>query len=179
MRRWARALARWRVGSRRVCTRIRVRGFLLCGAPRGDRPEARAGIGGEKKISVDGKIFACYVDTACTRRYLVNIGSHDGDHGPQKGFTMDYRSTVDELGTLKAQIAALTEREKQLKASLVASGYAALEGNLYRAAITWTERATLDGDAVRALLTEEQVRQCTKVSEIISVRVSARKRAAG
>lgn len=92
---------------------------------------------------------------------------------------MDYRSTVDELGTLKAQIAALTEREKQLKASLVASGYAALEGNLYRAAISWTERATLDGDAVRALLTDEQVRQCTKVSEVISVRVSARKRAAG
>jgi hypothetical protein len=92
---------------------------------------------------------------------------------------MDYRSTVDELGTLKAQIAGLTEREKQLKAALTASGYAALEGNLYRAAITWTERATLDGDAVRALLTEEQVRQCTKVTEVISVRVSARKRAAG
>jgi len=117
-----------------------------------------------------------YIDITHGRHYLVNIGSHDGDHGPQKGFTMDYRSTVDELGTLKAQIAALTEREKQLKASLVASGYAALEGNLYRAAITWTERATLDGDAVRALLTEEQVRQCTKVTEVISVRVSARKR---
>ena len=78
--------------------------------------------------------------------------------------------------TLKAQIATLTEREKQLKAALVASGYAALEGNLYRAAITWTERATLDGEAVRALLTEEQVRQCTKMTEVMSVRVSARKR---
>ena len=97
-------------------------------------------------------------------------------NGPKKGFNMDYAVIVDELGTLKAQIATLTEREKLLKATLTASGFAALEGNLYRAAITWTERATLDGDAVRALLTEEQVRQCTKVTEVMSVRVSARKR---
>lgn len=94
----------------------------------------------------------------------------------RKGRTMDYAVVVDELGTLKAQIATLTEREKLLKATLTSSGFAALEGNLYRAAITWTERATLDGDAVRALLTDEQVRQCTKTTEVMSVRVSARKR---
>jgi hypothetical protein len=99
-------------------------------------------------------------------------------NGPEKGFTMDYAVIVDELGTLKAQIATLTEREKLLKATLTSSGFAALEGNLYRAAITWTERATLDGETVRALLTDEQVRQCTKVTEVMSVRVSARKRSA-
>ena len=117
-----------------------------------------------------------YVDIAFARRYHATHGFTVETTTRRKGFTMDYRSTVDELGTLKAQIATLTEREKQLKAALVASGYAALEGNLYRAAISWTERATLDGDAVRALLTDEQVRQCTKVTEVMSVRVSARKR---
>jgi hypothetical protein len=151
-----------------------TRGVSIPGARRADHWQTTW-----TKIDAGENNSACYVDNGEARRYLANIGFHDEGHGPQKGFTMDYRSTVDELGTLKAQIAALTEREKQLKAALTASGYAALEGNLYRAAITWTERATLDGDAVRALLTEEQVRQCTKVSEVISVRVSARKRAAG
>jgi hypothetical protein len=84
---------------------------------------------------------------------------------------------VDELGTLKAQIAALTEREKALKASLFESGYAEIDGAHYRATVSWTERATLDSEAVRALLTEEQVRRCTKVSEVKTVRVVARKRA--
>jgi hypothetical protein len=85
---------------------------------------------------------------------------------------------VDELGMLKAQIAALTEREKVLKDTLTASGYAEIDGSHYRASVTWSERATLDSAAVRALLTDEQVRQCTKVTEFMAVRVSARKRAA-
>lgn len=84
---------------------------------------------------------------------------------------------VDELGALKAQIAALTEREKVLKAALFDSGYAEIDGAHYRATVSWSERATLDSDAVRALLTDEQVRQCTKVTEVKAVRVVARKRA--
>lgn len=91
---------------------------------------------------------------------------------------MTLATIVDELGSLKAQIAALTEREKALKATLFESGYAAIDGAHYRATVSWTERATLDGDAVRALLTDEQVRQCTKVTEVKAVRVVARKRAA-
>ena len=91
---------------------------------------------------------------------------------------MDYAAIVDELGTLKAQIADLTKQEAKLKTALIESGYAEIDGSLFRAAVTWTERATLDAEAVRSILTEAQQQQCTRVTEIMSVRVSARKRSA-
>jgi len=83
---------------------------------------------------------------------------------------------VDELGELKARIADLTKQETKLKAALIASGYAEIDGSLFRATVTWTERATLDSEAVRAMLTPDQVKACTRVTEIKAVRVSARKR---
>jgi hypothetical protein len=83
---------------------------------------------------------------------------------------------VDELGELKARIADLTKQETKLKAALIESGYAEIDGSLFRATVTWTERATLDSEAVRALLTPDQVKTCTRVTEIKAVRVSARKR---
>jgi hypothetical protein len=91
---------------------------------------------------------------------------------------MDYAAIVDELGALKAQIADLTTKEGKLKKALSESGYAEIEGALFRATVTWTERATLDPDMVRSILTEEQQRDCTRVTEIKAVRVVARKRAA-
>jgi len=92
---------------------------------------------------------------------------------------MDYAAIVDELGALKAQISSLTDREKILKKALSDSGYAEIDGSLFRATVSWTERATLDTEAVRSILTEDQQRDCTRVSEIMSVRVVARKRATG
>lgn len=89
---------------------------------------------------------------------------------------MNYAAIVDELGALKARIADLTKQETKLKAALIESGYAEIDGLLYRAAVTWTERATLDSEAVRAMLTPDQVKACTRVTEIKAVRVSARKR---
>lgn len=91
---------------------------------------------------------------------------------------MDYAPIVDQLGALKAQIAALTDQEKILKKALADSGYAEIDGDLFRATVSWTERATLDTEAVRAILTEDQVRVCTRIAEIKTVRVVARKRAA-
>jgi hypothetical protein len=91
---------------------------------------------------------------------------------------MDYAAIVDQLGALKAQIAALTDQEKALKKALTGSGFAEIDGDLFRATVNWTERATLDSDAVRAILTPDQVRVCTRTTEIMTVRVVARKRAA-
>jgi len=91
---------------------------------------------------------------------------------------MDYAAIVDELGALKAQIADLTTKEGKLKKALSESGYAEISGTLFDATVTWTERATLDQGMVRAILTEEQQRDCTRVTEIKAVRVVARKRAA-
>jgi hypothetical protein len=91
---------------------------------------------------------------------------------------MDYAAIVDQLGALKAQISALTEQESALKKALTESGFAEINGELFRATVTWTERETLNTEAVRAILTADQVRVCTRVTEIMAVRVVARKRAA-
>ena len=91
---------------------------------------------------------------------------------------MDYAALVDELGALKAQISGLTEREAVLKKALAESGYSEIDGGLFRATVTWTERETLNTDAVRAMLSPDQIRVCTRMTEIKTVRVVARKRAA-
>jgi hypothetical protein len=91
---------------------------------------------------------------------------------------MDYAATVDQLGALKAQISALTQQEALLKKALSESGYSEIDGELFRATVTWTERETLNTDAVRAMLSPDQIRVCTRMAEIMTVRVVARKRAA-
>jgi hypothetical protein len=92
---------------------------------------------------------------------------------------MDNLKTVtDELGLIKAQIAEMTKKEKALADILKASGYAEIDGDLFRAAIVWTERVTLNSDRVREMLSAEDVAYCEQKAEVMSVRVSARKKAA-
>jgi len=100
---------------------------------------------------------------------------------PQKGQTMtnELKAIVDELGALKAAIAELTEKEKELKTAIAASGYAELDGDLYRATVSLSERVTLDSEKVRALLSDAQIAACSRTTEVLSVRVAARKRATG
>jgi hypothetical protein len=89
-----------------------------------------------------------------------------------------YGSLVDELGALKAQIAELSAREKEITNLLKASNEAAIDGDLFRATISDSERETLDSKLVRELLTPEQVVSCTKTTFVTTVRVGARVKAA-
>lgn len=91
--------------------------------------------------------------------------------------TINLAAIVDELGTLKAAIAELTEKEKELKTLVAASGYAELDGELFRATVSLTERTTLESEKVRALLSPAQIAACSKTTEVTTVRVAARKRA--
>lgn len=86
----------------------------------------------------------------------------------------DLGALVDQLGKLKAKIAALCEQEKAIKDELVLSRLPNIDGSLFRATISTGERCTLDTELVKTLLTPDQVLQCTKVTEVISVRVNAR-----
>ena len=88
------------------------------------------------------------------------------------------KTIVDELGIIKAKLAELTKVEKALADQLKASGYAEIDGDLFRAAIVWTERVTLNTDRVREVLSPEDIAYCEQKSEVMSVRVSARKKAA-
>jgi hypothetical protein len=90
----------------------------------------------------------------------------------------NYQAIVDELGHIKAKLAELTKDEKALADQLKASGYAEIEGELFRAAIVWTERVTLNSDRVREVLSADDVAYCEQKAEIMSVRVSARKKTA-
>ena len=90
----------------------------------------------------------------------------------------NYQAIVDQLGALKAQIADLTKLEKALIDQIKSSGYAEIDGDLFRAAIVWTERVTLNSDRVREVLSADDIAYCEQKAEVMSVRVSARKKAA-
>ena len=90
----------------------------------------------------------------------------------------NYQAIVDELGHIKAKLAELTKAEKALADQLKASGYAEIEGDLFRAAVVWTERVTLNTDRVREVLSADDVAYCEQKTEVMSVRVSARKKVA-
>lgn len=81
---------------------------------------------------------------------------------------------VDELGSLKSHMATLAAREAAIKSALIAAGVGVVEGNLFRAAITSSERETLDRKAVEALLAPAAFAGCLKSSPVVTVRVSAR-----
>lgn len=82
---------------------------------------------------------------------------------------------VDELGLLQAQVAPLTERLREQRAALGAFGDGEYDGELYRATVSTTERESLLAAKVREFLHPNQLRHCTQVTEVTSVRVVARK----
>ncbi len=89
---------------------------------------------------------------------------------------------VDRLGDIRAQIAALKDKEKVLVTYLVGLGAGAYEGELFRAAVsTTTDRYSLDPKAAETKLRELGVdgRWFSKNQKVTrgstAVRVSARK----
>ena len=83
-------------------------------------------------------------------------------------------TTIDALGELKAQIAALELKEKELKKALGDLNPGAYEGELFRLSISETERETLDMKAVREKLSPQWMRAHTNVTNVRTLRVSAR-----
>jgi hypothetical protein len=88
----------------------------------------------------------------------------------------DLKNLVDDFGKLKAEISALTEKEKIIRDKLVASGLTEINGNLFRATISKQERSTLDSAKVRALLAPAQLIACTVTAEVTMVKCNALKR---
>lgn len=84
-------------------------------------------------------------------------------------------ATIDALGELKAQIAALQYREKALKETLGDLSPGAYDGNRFRLSISVSNRETLDMDAVREKLSPQFIRAHTNVTSVRALRVTARK----
>jgi hypothetical protein len=91
----------------------------------------------------------------------------------------DLIAMVDELGGLKARIADLQAREKQLKATLSGCGYEAIDGEQYRASIAWTDgRISIDWRAIAEHFnpSRQLVTAHTSTGEAFAtIRVTARK----
>lgn len=100
-------------------------------------------------------------------------------------------NAVDQLGAVQAQIAELRKLEAALKGELLESVNAAggvaetphstvIEGDLFRAVVTETERATTDWKkiALKFEPSHQLVRANTKRTEVITIKVNARSTAA-
>ena len=81
---------------------------------------------------------------------------------------------IDRLGQIKAQIANLETEQKALRDVLVEQGPGAYEGELFRVTVTVSEREVLDMAAVREKLSPQFVRAHTSITEVTTVRVTAR-----
>lgn len=86
----------------------------------------------------------------------------------------DLSAVVDRLGEVKALIATLCDEEKTLKEQLIDTRLPSIDGDLFRATVSTSERITLDSNMVKTFLTPAQIIQCQKTSEVTTVRVTAR-----
>ena len=80
-------------------------------------------------------------------------------------------------GQGRNEVAKLLEQANKIKAELKSAGPGAYEGDLFRATVSVSERETLDMDAVREKLSPQFIRAHTRVAEVQTVRVAARKAA--
>ena len=85
---------------------------------------------------------------------------------------------VDRLGALLAEIADLTKQADQIKDAIkdVASlgGPKVVEGALFKATYSESNRSTFDKDAFIAVHGAEAYKQFTKTSAVFSVKVTSR-----
>lgn len=86
----------------------------------------------------------------------------------------NYKSLIDDLGVVRAEIADLLRQERFIKRQLDGLGVGTHEGTLFRVAIVDTVKKRLDMKAVRAKLTPQFIRAHTKQHPDRSYRVSAR-----
>ncbi len=86
-------------------------------------------------------------------------------------------TTVDQLGNLQAEIAALQTQEKSLKDELKAEGVGVIEGDLYDATVYDSERKTTAWKKIAEKLgaTVQMIAGNTTKSITTSVKITPRK----
>ena len=80
---------------------------------------------------------------------------------------------ADQLGAVKAEIADLEDRERNLRDELIRRGGAEIDGTLYRATITDAVRWTIDAKAVRSEMGEAWWNARCRQSLVTTVAVKA------
>ena len=84
---------------------------------------------------------------------------------------------ADELGTVRAQMADLKDREREIRNTLIEAGVKTLEDDIFRALVVESMRTMIDWKAIAAKLkpSHQLVTAHTEEKEVISIRVSARR----
>jgi hypothetical protein len=91
----------------------------------------------------------------------------------------DLNKTADDLGRLKAKIADLTERKKELEYELIDSGERTIEGKLFRVTISdfFATKVNWKGIAAKLKASKRLISANTSETEVTRVSVYARKAA--
>jgi hypothetical protein len=82
---------------------------------------------------------------------------------------------VDDLGTVKAEIAALLEKEKALTEKIKRTGLTEINGTLFRATVSTCDRESIDVKQLRADLGEDCIKPYLRSTPVSTCRVSAHK----
>lgn len=93
--------------------------------------------------------------------------------------TVGISDLVDELGFLKAKISELQKREEEIKDSLIRYNSDVVEGLIFRATVSHSERVTLESAKVRGYLTPVEILACQKITPCTTVRVVAKSTSPG
>jgi hypothetical protein len=81
---------------------------------------------------------------------------------------------VDQLGSLKADLADLKAHEDTLRAELISRKLSEAEGALFRATVTEATRWTLDAERIKTEMGDDWCAARSKIAAVTTVRVSAR-----
>jgi hypothetical protein len=81
---------------------------------------------------------------------------------------------VDRAGLLQAQVAELDAELRAIKKQITELGEESVEGDMFRATVSTSERRTLDMEAVREKLSPQFIAAHTKVTEVTAVRLTAK-----
>tara|TARA_B100001248_G_scaffold134333_1_gene100871 strand:- start:1236 stop:1529 length:294 start_codon:yes stop_codon:yes gene_type:complete len=81
---------------------------------------------------------------------------------------------VDDLGHLKAQMADLMRQYEEIKDRVIKSKIDCKEGTMFNVTVSKSSRTSLDSKKVKMLLADK-IDLVQKTTELVSVRVSARK----
>ena len=75
----------------------------------------------------------------------------------------NFNTLADRYAILKDEIASLTKELDAVKAEILASGVAEIVGQIATVTVSLRDTSSFDSKAAKALLTDAQIADCTKV----------------
>ena len=88
--------------------------------------------------------------------------------------SIDSLPLADRYAILKGDIDALAKELEKVKAAIKATGQETIVGDRAIVVVSLSERTTFDSKAAKALLTDEQIASCEKVTLVETLRVKAK-----